>query len=319
MVQVAEEQPIRGISMIFVVLVALAIAVTAMFLLNPGIKDTILLWVNGNQPTDDSVQISENFDKFIENVTSCGNINDEECICEIWPSFPVVFPKDYSLYLNGAENIILNKNNKKVMDDETVSETFGVYAVALNKGELFYGREYYLDRNNILFAKEFPEIQGKSNGEIISKYVLKDSTGDLFIFTYYLGVSSKEKNAEIDAKIQELPICVEGRAEAINEFKRIRDSLSTASGEYTIKLSPGFLILISNQQMSLKYDDKPVNGIKYEASSLGLSTPEGIHLIKTEEMTSVVQLCSGSKKEGSLKNGNIIEIKQESGINCLYF
>jgi len=317
----SKEEPVKGVNMLAVVLLILG-GLVAMALggtLIPGVKEGLNNWFGNNPGTEESLNVTENFNKTIDNINNCSAINDEECICDVWPDFSVVFPKDYSLLFKGfAGNVQLIKNDKKILEG-TIEPDIGAYPFALNNGNLFYKNYYYLLGDYINFNKEYPEIEKKSNNVVISKYFIKNDLGDLFVITYYGKNPSKEKITEINTEIEKFPKCAEGRRDAIDEFNRIKNSIASATGEYTVQLPDGFSISIKNQEISLLYNEDQTADMDYEKSTTDAET----YNIQLKEMKAPIQLCSDSRKEGSLKNNDVINIKQEntgSGtINCLSF
>jgi len=313
--------------LILVGLVGMALGGT----LIPGVRDNLSNLFGFGPGTEETLKIGENFNKSIDNMNACDVVDDENCLCEVWPDFPVVFPKDYKLSLDFAGDIGLYKGTKKITEGY-LEPQLGVYPLGLSdKGELFYGRDYYLEPEDILFDKEIPYLSKRGTGKILSRYAVKDIIGDLSLTTYYWGEPTQNKISEINTEIEKLPICVEGRTDAIDEFNRIKNSLSTATGDYTLKLPQGFSIKIENSYMSLLYNNELVKNLEYEKTeiipgrlpgfiaSLGLAPRETIYIFKVETMKVPIKLCSTSRTSGLLMNNNLITIKQESGTNCLFF
>ena len=313
---------------IFILLFLVGIALGSTLI--PGVKDSLENLFGWGPGTDERLKVSENFNSTLDNINNCDNNSDEDCICEIWPDFPIVFPKDYVLTSDG-HRLVLSRGTRKVSSGDLAPE-LGIYPVSnylkglsnekIKYNYVFLGKPFLLGQDlqeiTITFNSKYPKIEKVSYGTIISRYALKDDSGSLFILAAFYNDIAEQEVSEINTKINTLPKCIEGRQEAIEEFRRILASVTSSTGDYTLKFPDGFSIDFKDSSASLNYNKEIVKEIKY----FPIPNTESKRF-ETEDINGTVKLCSDSRKEGSLKKGYVITIKQEntgSGTSgCLFF
>lgn len=322
---------IRAVITLLVVVVIIAILAVAARDFFPGLYDIFKPGLG----EDEKNHVLENFDTLIENIDACDQINDDNCICEVFPDFPVVFPAGTKLTLDENGVASLYYNNKLLKESEAIiyEEFFSINKKGdkieinnINAGDMGTGSL------TITFAEHYPQIENKLgkkyNRDIISNGFFIDRVGTQgpvsWISRYQVTEGTLEEIVTLTA---EIPICVEGRQEAINKFESLINSLerykvsvsldmsqaSESGQEFKVEIPENAIIKFDTSNMWLESGGKKIGDLLVVSASQNMDT------FKIREVKSkIITLCSTSRQNGEIQNMEIIWLKKENNAICLH-
>jgi hypothetical protein len=239
----------------------------------------------------------------LRNFEMCDKVDDYECLCELFPNFPAVLPKSFSLNFKregSKTNVTLNLGSNVVDWRVIDSEVKSCKAKTLLESELF-------NINKI----EFGETNTPSVDEVryvVSKYGWKRAS-TIFIPTYTIS----EVKEEI---IKEIPLCKEGRSKSLEFFRNLTDKISKAEiGETRVDISERFYIKVTKNNMTLINETNEIEQFFILDLQKLLSECEitGSHIpaVYPPKYWNIVMNISCNGKEFELRNGDIVVIKKQ--------
>lgn len=233
----------------------------------------------------------------LRNFEMCDKVDDYECLCELFPNFPAVLPKSFSLNFKregSKTNVTLNLGGNVVDWRVIDSDVF----------DIFY--EQFISTINFdSFPSYVTAVENKKS--IHSKYAFKTS----YTLTpstpkiQFLRVLSCEFNENEVKEIEEKGKCKEGGARALDFFFNLTSKIKDKKEqEVGVNIPAGFYIKVNKDNMTLMSG----NSIEYRV---------GVYLqwgkCKLEffpvSYSAAGLTCDGEEFE--LHNGDIVVIKKQ--------
>jgi hypothetical protein len=263
---------IEKLTKIILAVIAFVIIVVGILMISKNLYYNISLFFEKEKVLEES---KPNIDILLRNMEACDDVNDELCICEIFPNFPSSLSKYFSISsinINEKRNITINLAGRPI-DYRKIKNSFGVFLVGKINFDSY-------DKNSKEFEinfEEFPKVKGyfkslkgpkpiEISRYVVSPYVIKEKS------IYFLALDEEFKDYAqeiskiLNDKIKDFPKCKENRMEAINFFnnfiQKIKEQKQQQQEEQIeINLPEGFFINISNGQISLFNDEGIVKNI----------------------------------------------------------
>jgi hypothetical protein len=231
----------------------------------------------------------------LRNFEMCDKVDDYECLCELFPNFPAVLPKSFSLNFKSEDNktnVTLNLGSNVV--DWRVIDSY-VY-------DIFY--DQLISTINFDSFPSYVTTAGKK--PIRSKYAFKSYTLTGTPKIQFLRVLSCEFNENEVKEMEEKGKCKEGRAKTLNFFYNLKNKISDKKEqEVEVDIPTGFYIKVNKDNMTLMSG----NSIEYRAD-IYLQWWGKCKLEFLPVSYSAAGLtCDG--KEFELRNGDIVVIKKQ--------
>jgi hypothetical protein len=231
----------------------------------------------------------------LRNFEMCDKVNDYECLCELFPNFPAVLPKSFSLNFKregSKTNVTLNLGSNVVDWRVIDSDVF----------DIFY--DQFISMINFDSFPSYVTTAGNKKS-IRSKYAFISytlTTGTSKI--QFLRVLSCEFNENEVKEIGEKGKCKEGRAKALDFFYNLTSKISDKKEqEVEVDIPTGFYIKVNKDNMTLMSG----NSIEYR---VGVYLELGKCKLKFLPVSypAAGLTCNG---EFELRNGDIVVIKKQ--------
>jgi hypothetical protein len=336
---------IEKLTKIILAVIAFVIIVVGILMISKNLYYNISLFFEKEKVLEES---KPNIDILLRNMETCNNINDELCICEIFPNFPSSLPKHFSITsinINEKRNVTINLAGKPI-DYRKINNSFGVFLVGKINFDSY-------DENNKEFEinfEEFPKVKGYLKGYqkpleisryVISPYVIKEKSIYFLALDQEFKDYAQEISKILNDKIKDFPKCKENRTEAINFFnnfiQKIKEQEQQQQEEQIeINLPEGFFINISNGQISLFNDEGIVKNIsKLEDLEISFEDiynyPRGLEFyptsLKAKQLEKQIEkkwksqevkfIYNGCGENLILKKGDKIRISKENNKVCI--
>ncbi|MCX8193803.1 MAG: hypothetical protein N3G19_00335 [Candidatus Pacearchaeota archaeon] len=145
-------------------------------------------------PKEAEEQSKNNFDIMLENLEKCNSLKETNCLCEVFPSWPATFAKNYKLVIRtiGKSTVFELIYDKKIHRNATIDQllTKALIIETTTPTHLF-------PTKTVDWKTEPPSfLQGKASGK--TPYVISSSLYKKEDALYFL--ISDKKNAKTDIK-----------------------------------------------------------------------------------------------------------------------
>lgn len=238
-------------------------------------------------------EVTDTFYVFIDNMEKCRSIDDNNCICkDVFPSFPYMFRKEVSIKFTEEKGAKLNAEllfNKKNISIEKQMNNMIISSTKENPEEK---ADSYLLRQ----GSKNPILEGKKTYGIV---LPKDYTYDVLAqhiqkreskAMLYFITSSISKSVNV---LDEYPVCMPDRAEAISKFDSFLSKLSTETN-MTIDLPSDYKIYYERRVIKLMYNNEAVRRLVNDKLEL-VGKIDYADNIKCDNPTTPNYLVSGDK------------------------
>jgi hypothetical protein len=234
----------------------------------------------------------------LRNFEMCDKVDDDGCLCELFPNFPAVLPKSFSLNFRregSKTNVTLNLGSNVVDWRVIDSYVFDIF--------------YYQFISMINFDS-FPSYVTTAGNKksIRSKYAFKSYTLTGTPKIQFLRVLSCEFNENEVKEMEEKGKCKEGRAKALDFFYNLKNKISKISDkkeqEVKVDIPTGFYIKVNKDNMTLMSG----NSIEYR---VGVYLELGKCKLKFLPVSYSAAGLTCDGKEFELRNGDIVVIKKQ--------
>lgn len=178
-------------------LIAILVVVFLLFF-GPGKSILINLGLLGGLPKEAEEASKNNFDIMLENLQTCKALTETDCLCEVFPSWPATFAKDYKLTIaaTGKTTKLDLAYAKKINKEASINDLIINAKIIENKEPIPLAPVKTIDWKDeppLFFQSGLGRAGfltiGKEQYKVISGHVYKGEPN-----TLYLLISSKPKD-----------------------------------------------------------------------------------------------------------------------------
>jgi len=301
-------------------------------------------------PASDQLEIDTNFNQFIENIKTCADMEDSECLCDGFPNFPLTFRPECRLQLEqkgSSLTISLLFNTKKALSADIEQVKLGALSfskkwsespyfkqlgekkiidfkllkiIELKKVEREWIEEEMRYREFIEEEKWVPFFQPKSRYTANKMPILSGQfyklNGSNLSFLVLPGIGFITKAAgEVTEQAEargKLPMCMPKRLDAIKEFDNIINAIKKGEErQLVIELPQDYRIWIFGKgNIVLQYK-------KGEEGELVQKYGETILERSVHEVFTFDIKCKETTEDVFLVDGDKIKIKKTAEGSCI--
>lgn len=271
-------------------------------------------------PEDVEKTVTENFDKLTESLEGCATLEDYECICPEWP----VFPAGMTIKMNNDGEVTLYYKGKKYLS-KTLDPIamFGVVQSLTASGIGVEIEKIFTQEIEVTFPSDTLLDATNDAGKLVvddnvvfSKYFFKDFDEDLDSITYMKAKLRDRDPGEMAKEIGKFPLCLNKRQEAIESLDTFAQKFALIQTDnsftiLTITLAEDYSFYFSQDSITLYNEKNAITRLKENEQ------PKDFYNVVTAKKEIQNLLCSNSKKDVFLSNGESVSIDTENGKKCL--
>ena len=193
------EQEISGNVIKFIIAFVVIVIIAGLLFFGPGKQ--LLAGIKANLPEAIELELQNKFDAMSNNIENCAYVSDDNCLCEIFPSWPGTFATNSKLKISFSENktqiTLTHPSKTKPLKNSSFNNLlFSAKEIETMQNIPFMSaKEISWEKEPPLFVQENIKKQN-----IVSRYIYKEKN------TFYLLISNK-KESEIQSKLNEMKLC----------------------------------------------------------------------------------------------------------------